>query len=78
MTGSVSRLNLRYIRVRVEERQEICIIDVAMIREIIKIGTDQTVEIREYHSVEEYNTDRIIEIALGIARITEMMFGAKM
>ena len=46
-----------------------------MIREIIKIGTDQTVEIEEYCSVEEYIMDRIIEIALGIIRVIEMILG---
>ena len=33
-------------------------IDVVMIKEIIKIGIDQTVELGEYHSVEEYNMDK--------------------
>ena len=43
-------------------------IDTAMIKEIIKIGIDQAVEIDEYCSVEEYSIDRIIEIGLGIIR----------
>ena len=72
MTGKISSLSLKYIRVREEERQEIFTTDVAMMRDIIKIGIDQIMEIGEYHSVEEYNTDRIIEIALGIIRGIEM------
>ena len=40
-----------------------------------KIGIDQTVEIGEYCSVEEYNMDRIIEIALGIIKIIELILG---
>ena len=35
MTGKISSLNLRYIRVREEDRQETFMIDIAMIREII-------------------------------------------
>ena len=77
MTGKINSLSLRYIRLREEDRQEIFMIDVAMIREIIKIGIDQTVKIGEYHSVEEYSTDRIIDIALGIVRIIEMILGEK-
>ena len=50
-------------------------IDVAMAREIIKIGIEQTVEIGEYPSVKEYNKGRIIEITLGIIRIIEMILG---
>ena len=57
--------------VRGEERQETFMIDIAMIKEITKISIEQTAEIGEYHSVEEYNMDRIIEIALGIIRIIE-------
>ena len=68
-------MSLRYIRVRGEDRQEIFRTDVAMIKKIIQKGIDQTVKIGEYHSVEEYNMDRIIEIALGIIRIIEMILG---
>ena len=46
-----------------------------MIRKIIKIDIDQIVEIGEYHSVVEYNMERIIEIALGIIRTIEMILG---
>ena len=40
MTSKISSFRLRE-----EDRQETFKIDVAMMREIIKIGTDQTVEI---------------------------------
>ena len=46
-----------------------------MVREIIKIGIHQIVEIGEYHSVEEYNIGTIIEIALGKIRVIEMILG---
>ena len=48
-------------------------IDIVMTKEISKIGIPQTVDIGEYCSVEEYNMDRIIDIALGIIRIVEMI-----
>ena len=38
-------------------------IDIIMIKEIIKLDIDQIVEIGQYHSVVAYNMDRIIEIA---------------
>ena len=75
MTVKISSLSLRYIRVREEDTQETFMIDVVMIIEIIKICIEQIVKIVEYCSVEEYNMDRIIEIALGIIRITEMISG---
>ena len=71
----ISSLNLRYIRVRGEYRHETFMIDVVMIKEIIKIDIDQTVEIGEYHLVVEYSMDRIIKIALGLTRTIEMTSG---
>ena len=75
MTVKISSLSLRYIRVREGERQETFMIDITMIKEMIKIGIDQAVEIGEYHSVEKYNMDRIIKISLGIIRIIEIILG---
>ena len=48
-------------------------IKIIMIREIIKIDIDQIVGIREYHSVVEYNMDRITETDQGIARTIEVI-----
>ena len=42
-----------------------------MIREIIKIDIGQIVEIGEYHSLVEYNMDRITETDQGIIRTIE-------
>ena len=63
------------MRIGTEDRQETFIIDEIMIKETIRIDTDQMVEKGEFHSVVEYNIDRIIEIALGIVRIIEMILG---
>ena len=52
-------------------------IDIATIKDNIKIGIYQAVEIGEYHSMKEYNMNRITEIALGIIRITEMILEAE-
>ena len=41
MPVKISSLSLRYIRVREEDRQETFTINVAMIKEVIKIGIDQ-------------------------------------
>ena len=75
MIVKTSSLSLRYIRVREEDRQETFMIGIIMIKEIIKIDTDQIVEIGEYHSMVKYNMDRVIEIALGIIRTTEVNLG---
>ena len=57
---------------------ETFMIDITIMREIIKIGIDQIVEIGEYCLVKEYNMERIIEIALGIIRIIEMILGEEL
>ena len=67
----ISSLNLRYSKVREEERLEISMIKI-MIREVIKMEIDQIVEIGKYCSLVEYNMERIIEIDLGTIRITEV------
>ena len=46
-------------------------ISVIMLKEIIKIDTEQIVEIEELSLVVECNMDKIIEIELGMIRITE-------
>ena len=53
---------------------------IIMIKEVINIYyiyiyIDQIVKIGEYHSVVEYNKDRIIEIVLGITRTIEIISG---
>ena len=40
--------------------------NIIMIREIIRIGIDQVVEIREFHLVVEFNMDKIIEVDQGM------------
>ena len=52
--------------------RRIFMIDIIMIKEIIKIDIDEIVMIGEYHSVIEYNMDKIIEIKLGIIKTIEM------
>ena len=69
MIVKINHLNLRYIRVREDDRQKTFMIDIVMIRQIIKIGIDQRVVIGEYHSVGKYNVDRIIEISIGIINL---------
>ena len=75
MVVEIRSLNLRYTRVREEERQGTFMIGIIMVKEIIKIDKDQVMEIREYHSVVEYNMDKISEIDLGIIRTIEMVSG---
>ena len=57
----INRLNLRYIKANKEDKQEMSMIKIIMIREIIKIDIGQIVEIGKYHSLVEYNMDRITE-----------------
>ena len=66
--SQMSSLSLRYFRVRGEDRQENFMVNIIMIKEIVKVDIDQIVEIGEYHSVIEYNMGKIIEIVLGIIR----------
>ena len=59
--GLNKQLNLRYFKVKEEDKQQMSMTDIVMIREIIKIGIDQTVEIEEFHLVVEYSVDKITE-----------------
>ena len=63
---------LRYFKEKEEDRQEISMTDIIIIREIIKIGTDQTAEIEEFHLVIDYSMDKIIETDQGMNRIIGM------
>ena len=60
--------NLRCFKAKEEDRQEISMINVIMIREIIRIGIDQIVEI-EFHSVVEFSVYTTIEIGQDMNRI---------
>ena len=60
--GLINSSHLIYSKVKEENRREMSMTDVIMIREIIKIGIDQTMEIEEFHLVVEYSVDKIIEI----------------
>ena len=65
MVTKVSDLSQKYIKTKGEDRQEISMME-TFVREIIKIDIGQMVEIGEYHSVVEYNMDRIIETDQGV------------
>ena len=52
-------------------------IKIIVIREVIKIDIDQIMEIGEYCSVVEYNTDRIIVTDRGIIRAIEVILEEK-
>ena len=69
MMTKLNNLRQRYIEVKGEDRQETFMIEEIMIREIINIDIGLIVEIGEYHSVVEYNRDKIIGIDQGIIRI---------
>ena len=47
-------------------------IDIFMIRQLIKIDINKIVEIGGFNIVVEYNMDRINEVDQGIIRIIEM------
>ena len=55
--NKISSSNLRYFRVREEDRQGISMTNVT---EIIKVDIDQMVEIGEFHLMVEYNANKII------------------
>ena len=61
MTIRINSLNPKYIKANGEENQEIIVIEIVMIREIIKIDKDQTEEIEGQHTDAEVNMDKIIE-----------------
>ena len=75
MMDQTNSSNQRYFRIKEEDRQEISMTNIIMIREIIKIGIDQIVEIGEFHLVVEYSEDEIIETDQDMKRIIEMIVG---
>ena len=68
MRGQIKDLNLRYIRVKGEDKQEIFVT-----KETIRIGTGQIAETDEYNLGVEFNMDIIIEVDRDINRITCMI-----
>ena len=62
----------RYIKAKGEDTVEISMTNVVMIKEIIRIGIDQIVEIGEFNLVVEFNMDRIIEVDQGIDKAIGM------
>ena len=49
--------------------------NIITIKEIIKIGTDQVVEIREFNLVVEYSVDKIIETDQGMNKAIGVTLG---
>ena len=72
MKASINNINPRYTKVEEEERVETFMIDVFIIREVIKIDIDQIVEIEGFNLVVEYNMDRIMKVHQGMNKIIEM------
>ena len=68
MMEQINSSNLRYVKAKEEDRQEISMTNIITIREIIKIGIDQVVEIEEFHLVVESSVDKMIEIGQGMNR----------
>ena len=70
--GPNKQFKPKIFKVKEENRQEISMVDVIMIREIIRIGIDQIVEIWEFNLVVDCNVDEIIRIDPSMNRIIEM------
>ena len=76
MTTKINNLNQKYIKAKGEDRQEISMLT-AMVRETVRIDIGQIMERGEYHSVVEYNMDRIIGTDQGIIRTIEVILEEK-
>ena len=61
MTIRINSLNLKYINENRKDNQEIIMIEIIMIKDIIKIDIDQIVEIEGHHTEVEASMDKIIE-----------------
>ena len=77
MMDRINSLNLRYVKVRDEDRQGIPITNIIMTRKAIRIGLDQRVEIGEFHLVGGYSMDKIIETGQDMNRIIQTILGEK-
>ena len=72
MTVRVSSLILRYIKEEKEDKQEISMIEITMIKEITRIDIGLTVEIKEHHIEVEVSMDKVTEEDCITLIITEM------
>ena len=70
--SKINNLNLRYIKVRQEDKQGISMTNVIVTKETIRIDLDQTVGIEEFHLVVGYHVDEITEIDQDISINIEM------
>ena len=66
MMAQTNSSNLRYFKQKEENKQEISMTNVMMIKEIIRIGKDQVGEIGEFHLVVEFSMDKITEVYQGM------------
>ena len=57
----INSFNLKYIKASGEDKQEIIIIEIMIIREITKMGIDKQVEIKGHHTEVEVSMDKIIQ-----------------
>ena len=73
MTTRINSLSLRYIKVNEENKHEIYMIKIILLREMITTDIGQIVGIGEFCLVVEYNMDKIMEIDQGIVRIIEVI-----
>ena len=72
MTIRISSLSLRYIKVDKENRQEVSMIKITVIKEIISIDIGHKVEIEEHHTEVEVSMDKAIEGGCIMSITTEM------
>ena len=68
MKNKIKQFKPKHVKAKGKDRREISMIKI-MAREMIKIDIGQIAEKGEYHSVVEYNMDRIIGTEQGVIRI---------
>ena len=67
--------NLSSFKAKEEDKSKISMTDITMIRETVRIGIDQVVEIGELHLVVALSMDKVIEVDQGMNRTTGMTSG---
>ena len=72
MTIRISSLSIRYIKVNEEDKQEISIIEIIMIKDITRIDIGLIVEVGEHHIEIEISMDKAIKEEHAMLIIIEM------
>ena len=73
MKEQINNSILKYIKAKQGNRPEISMTNIIMIKEIIRIGIDEIMEIEEFSLVVQFSMDKILQVDHGMNKTIGMM-----